>query len=83
MSIRTDVYKMLDALQEQNFSKEGICKEVAIRTGIRPVPRTIMKYCREYADISGACLVCFNKRAGIYHYRPGFLIESAILQGKE
>jgi len=46
------------------------------------MPETLLKYAREYADISGASFECLDKAKSKYFYKPGYKIAGR-LWGRE
>lgn len=83
MSIRREVFKILDSLPETNISGWKLHEMIYMKTGRKPYPPTLLQYARDYADISGGSFTCVDPQKSIYRFKPGFRIESAIIAGRE
>lgn len=83
MSIRREVFKILDSLPEGNISGWKLHEMIYFKTGRRPYPPTLLQYARDYADISGGSFDCVDPQKSVYRYVPGFGIGSARIEGRE
>lgn len=83
MSIRREVFKILDSLPETKISGWKLHEMIYFRTGRMPYPPTLLQYARDYADISGATFECVDPQKSVYRFVPGFGIGKALLGGRE
>lgn len=52
-------------------------------TGRKTFASTLLKYAKEYADISGADFICTNIKESEYSFVPNVKIAGALDYGKE
>ena len=83
MTIKRTLFDYMDTQGERDISGWQIFREMNQRTGYNTYPSTLLKYLREYADITGAELECIDHENSKYHYVPGCGIGSAIIEGVE
>ncbi len=83
MTVKQSLFKFMDDQHERDISGWQLFQEMNRRTGYNTYPSTLLKYLREYADISGAGLDCIDHENSKYHYVPGFKIGDAIIEGME
>jgi hypothetical protein len=77
------MFNYLDLCGEVNISGWDLYDWISSTHGTQTYPSTLIKYAKEYADISGASFICVDRARSVYHFVPGFKIESAIIQGLE
>jgi hypothetical protein len=83
MTIKRTLFDYMDAQGERDLSGWELFRDMAAMTGKATYPSTLLKYLREYVDITGADLECVDHEKSIYHYVPGCGIGSAIIEGVE
>lgn len=83
MSIRREVFQILDSLPETKITGWNLHEMIYFKTGRKPYPSTLLQYARDYCDISGGELVCIDPQKSIYRFVPGYGIGKAILEGRE
>jgi len=83
MTVKQILFQHLDSCSEKIVSGWDIYDEIKPLTGQETYPTTLIRYCKEYADISGADFFCVNKQKSIYRFIPGFGIGSAKIEGIE
>jgi len=72
MSVTKDLYAMLDTWQERDITGWELQRIMYERTGRNTYPSTLLKKCREYADMTGAEFKCTCPSESRYHFVPGF-----------
>ena len=80
---KKELFKLLDSLPECDISGWQLFERMFIRTGKKTYPHTLLNYCREYADISGADFFCIDYQKSKYQYKPFLKISTALISGKE
>ncbi len=77
--VKAEVFAYLDSLPRSDLlTGWELFSEINSRTGIKTYPETILHYCREYADRSGANFRCVDKARSLYHFTPGVKLGKAI-----
>lgn len=82
MSVTSELYKVLDDMPERTLSGWELFEIMHDITGIKTYPSTLIKRCREYADMTGATFECIDAQNSKYHYVPGFGMGNAIRDNK-
>jgi hypothetical protein len=77
MSIKVALWKFLDEQVARELSGWHLYKIMLKLTGRKTYPATLLAYCREYADFSGATFNCVDPVQSIYWYSPGAKIAGA------
>lgn len=84
LSVTRAVYAVLDELPEGRISGRELQYMVTLRLENKdPYHSTVLEKARDYADITGAELVCVDGKRSFYYFRPGFRLGDAILSGRE
>lgn len=83
MTVTKAVYEYLDSLKECDISGWKLYEIMELRTGRKTYPSTLLKICRNYADITGADFDCIDNQKSKYHFIPGVRLGSAIIAGRE
>lgn len=84
LSVTRAVYAVLDDLPEGRISGRELQYRVTLRLENKdPYHSTVLEKARDYCDISGASLICVDRKRSIYTYSPGFKIGDAIISGRE
>jgi hypothetical protein len=78
MTIKHAVHQLLDDLPAGLISGWQLFDLAYAATGRKTYPDTLLKYCREYADASGAVFECVDRVKSVYRYEPGARIAGAI-----
>lgn len=79
MSVRQSLFDYLDARPGGPISGWELFEDMARRTGRKTYPATLLEYCRDYAELSGADFRCIDNQESEYYYTPGVKLEGAIL----
>jgi len=82
MTVRQSLFQYLDDSPEKLLSGWDIYDEIKAMTGRETYPTTLIKYCKEYADMSGADFICVDRQRSLYRYVPGYKIAGC-LTGRE
>ena len=83
-SVRQTVFEFLDNLEGGAIvSGWQIYEHCESVTGRHTYPTTLLNYCRQYADISGAEFVCVDFEKSKYKFTPGFTKLSGLSLGRE
>jgi len=82
MTVRQYLFQYLDDSPEKLIFGWDIYDEIKALTGRETCPTTLIKYCKEYADISGADFICVDRQRSLYRYVPGYKIAGC-LTGRE
>lgn len=78
MTIRAAVFAFMDRqTSPRRWSKGYLC--ACIDSQCKYNDKTIMRYCRDYAAISGASIKCIDRRYGYYDFTPGVKVGKAIV----
>ncbi len=88
MTNRQATFLILDNLSNGNYygsSLTTLVHTLLESKGInkKPYPSTILSYCRQYADISGADFVCISNKESLYNYIPNVKISNALCYSNE
>ena len=83
MSVRQSLFRYLDEQPSRTITAWNLFDVMEARTGRKTMPATLMQYARDYADISGASLVCINPQESRYRYEPGAKIAGALDYAKD
>ena len=83
MTVKQALFQYLDSCENKNISGWDLYDIISSTHGTQTYPSTLIKYAKEYADISGASFICVDRQTSMYHFTQGYKIESAILQGVE
>jgi hypothetical protein len=83
MTVKAHLWKLFDSMQASDISGWALFEAMYARTGRKTYPQTLLDYCREYADISGAEFRCVDREKSIYRYAPGVQISGAIIDRRE
>lgn len=82
MTIKDNLYELLDNFPESVLSGWDLFDLMYFRTGAKTYPSNLIKYAKEYCDASGGSFECINRAKSMYRYVPGLKIAGA-LKGKE
>jgi hypothetical protein len=77
-TVKAEFWRFLDSMPERIISGWEMYSIMYARTKRRTYPPTLLKYAREYRDISGAGFECIDVRESRYHYTPGIKIAGGI-----
>lgn len=84
LSVTRAVYAVLDDLPEGRISGRELQYMVTLRLENKdPYHSTVLEKARDYADITGAELVCVDGKRSIYSFRPGFRLGNTRIEGRE
>ena len=79
MSIKQTVFNYLDSIKSpSNFSGWELQQKLKSITGKNTYPSTLLKYAREYADISGSTLKCLDVKESQYSFCRQFSLGNSI-----
>lgn len=79
MTVREAVYTFLDSLKEGEYFGLMIIETVQAVTRRKVYSSTVLTYCRDYADCSGATFECVHRKESRYYYKPCCKISGAII----
>jgi alpha-D-ribose 1-methylphosphonate 5-triphosphate synthase subunit PhnL len=79
MTVTESLHEYLDSLPPTTFSGWRLYDVMLARTGHKTYPGVLLDKSREYCKLSGATLICVDKRRSIYEYTPGAKIAGAII----
>jgi hypothetical protein len=83
LSVRQAVFKYLDHQPAGIIYGLHLQQTINAKTKKETFASTILKYAKDYADASGAELICLKKQESKYQFTPGFKIFGALSGGKE
>lgn len=72
MTVTEAVYHFWDDQKEPcHISGWELFDIMLARTGVHSYPDTLLRYTRNYCDLTGATFVCVNKTWSTYSFTPG------------
>jgi len=79
MTIKQALYEYLDTRPAGMISGWELFGAMLEATNRKTYPATLLEYCREYSDRSGARFDCVDNQKSLYYYHPGIQIAGAII----